>query len=176
MAAKKGNKYAVGNKGGGRKTTYKKEYADLAYKFCLLGAIDKELADFFEVAENTINVWKRKHKEFELALKEGKEQADTNVADRLYQRAIGYSHPEEKLFQYNGEVIRAETIKHYPPDTTAMIFWLKNRQKDRWRDRQDHELTGKDGRPIQTEASLHVYIPDNGRDDGNGVEENGNGM
>jgi hypothetical protein len=39
-----------------------------------------------------------------------------------------------------------------------------------------HELTGKDGRPIQTEASLHVYIPDNGRDDGNGVEENGNGM
>lgn len=44
-------------------------------------------------------------------------------------------------------------LKYYPPDTTAAIFWLKNRQKDKWRDKVDHELTGKDGGAIQIETS-----------------------
>ena len=59
-----GNKYAVGNKGGGRPTLFKEEYLEQAYKLCLLGATDADLADFFGVDEDTINLWKRTHKDF----------------------------------------------------------------------------------------------------------------
>lgn len=138
----------------GRPPKYKQDYAKQAYKLCLLGATDKDLADFFDVKEQTINAWKKDHKEFSESLKAGKNQADANVADRLYQRALGYSHPEEKIFNNNGEIVRTETVKHYPPDPTSMIFWLKNRQKDRWRDKQDHEHTGKDGEPLNIQVSF----------------------
>lgn len=130
----------------GRPTNYRKEYAEQAYKLCLLGAKDSDLADFFHVSEQTINTWKQKQPKFLESLKEGKDAADANVADRLYQRAMGYSHPEEKIFQHNGKIVRAGTTKHYPPDSTAAIFWLKNRQKHNWRDR--HEFTGEDGGPL----------------------------
>lgn len=137
---------------GGRPSNYKTEYAEQAYKLCLLGATDKEMADFFGVSEVTFNAWKKNHPEFLKSLKEGKESADANVASRLYQRAMGYSHPEDKIFNDNGEPLIVPTIKHYPPDTTAAIFWLKNRRKDQWRDKQDMELTGKDGGPIETSS------------------------
>lgn len=118
----------------GRPSNYKPEYSEQARKLCLLGAIDKELADFFDVSEQTINTWKKREPVFLEALKAGKEQADSEVAEKLYQRAMGYSHPEEKIFCNGGEVVRAETIKHYPPDSTAAIFWLKNRAAQQWRD------------------------------------------
>jgi hypothetical protein len=79
---------------GGRPTDYKTEYAEQTYKLCLLGATDKELANFFDVVESTINLWKQEHSEFSESIKRGKFQADANVADRLYQRATGYEHPE----------------------------------------------------------------------------------
>lgn len=52
----------------------------------------------------------------------------------LFQRAVGYSHPEEKVFQYNGEIITHMITKHYPPDTQAAQFWLRNRQPERWKE------------------------------------------
>lgn len=60
----------------------------------------------------------------------------------LYRRANGYDQPSEKIFCYEGEVVRADTSTHIPPDTTAAIFWLKNRRPDLWRDKhvQEHEL------------------------------------
>jgi len=144
-----------------RPTKYKDEYAEQGRKLCLLGATDKELADFFGVTESTLNLWKKEHSEFSESLKAGKDQADTDVADRLYQRAMGYTHKEEQIFQYQGVVVRADTMKHYAPDTTACIFWLKNRQKGKWRDRQDHEVTGKDGAPV--DLNLTVKFVDAGR-------------
>jgi hypothetical protein len=124
---------------GGRPTKYRSEYAEQGRKLCLLGATDNELADFFEISESTLNVWKIEHAEFAESLRRGKMVADANVGERLYERAMGYSHPEEKIFcdTRDGKVTRAETTRHYPPDTTAAIFWLKNRQKSRWRDRHD---------------------------------------
>lgn len=124
----------------GRPSLYKKEYAEQAHKLCLLGAIDKEIGDFFGVSEQTINSWKTRYPAFREALTVGKSQADAEVATRLFQRALGYSHPEEKIFcSAQGEVTRVETNKHYAPDTTAAIFWLKNRQPERWRDKQEVE-------------------------------------
>lgn len=149
MPAKKGNNYAAGNKGGGRKSEYREEYVELAYNYCLLGATDEELAKFFDVSEKTINNWKEMHKEFYSALKKGKEIADANVASRLYQKAMGYEHDDIELKvvsignNMGSEVQEVPVRKYYPPDTTAAIFWLKNRQPKNWRDKQDIEHTGE---------------------------------
>jgi hypothetical protein len=132
----------------GRPLKYNDSYAEQAEKICLLGATDKQLADFFEVAESTINKWKLDHPEFSESIKAGKQIADAEVAESLFNRAKGYSHPEDKIFNANGEPMVVPTTKHYPPDATSAIFWLKNRCKDEWRDKQDHELTGKDGTPL----------------------------
>lgn len=135
---------------GGRPTDYKPEYAEQAAKLCQLGATDADLADFFGVSGRTIYRWAAKHEEFSQSLKAGKDLADERVERSLYHKAVGYTFDSEKVFQFQGQIVRAETKEHVPPDTTAMIFWLKNRRKEQWRDRQEHELTGKDGGPIET--------------------------
>ncbi len=150
MAAPKGNKNAVGNKG--QSSTYRPEYAEQARKLCLLGATDKELADFFEVTEQTINNWKKEQIEFFESIKKGKQLADADVAERLFNRACGYVAPDVDIKVIDSQIVKTEIEKHYPPDTTAAIFWLKNRQRDKWRDKQDHEITGKDGGPIEALA------------------------
>ena len=61
-----------------------------------------------------------------------------NVASRLYNRAIGYSCKATKFATSDGRITdQKEYIEHYPPDTTAAIFWLKNRQPEKWRDRKE---------------------------------------
>jgi DNA-binding XRE family transcriptional regulator len=127
----------------GRPTKYKKEYCEQAYKLCLLGATDAELADFFNVTESTLNLWKKNHKEFSESLKSGKYIADAEVANKLYHRALGYSHEEDKIFQYEGQPVVVPTIKHYAPDPTSAIFWLKNRQREKWTDSSKVEVTEK---------------------------------
>ena len=126
----------------GRPSKYKDEYTAMAYKLCLLGATDKDMADFFDVDEATINRWKERYPKFRESLKEGKDQADGVIASKLFHRAAGYSHPEDKIFNNNGEPLVVPTMKHYPPDTTAAIFWLKNRQPSKWRDRVETEHSG----------------------------------
>ena len=131
-------------KPNGRPTDYRPEYDEQARKLCLLGATDKTLADFFNVSEQTINAWKHKHESFLESLKAGKQLADAQVSEKLFNRAIGYSHPEVKVFNNQGEILTHEVTKHYPPDSTAAIFWLKNRQPERWRDRVEQKITVSD--------------------------------
>jgi hypothetical protein len=122
---------------GGRPTKYKEEYNEQAEKLCKLGATDQELADFFEVDVSTINNWKIDYPQFFESIKKGKILADSNVAERLYQRALGFEHDSEEIKVADGAVIRVPTRKIYPPDPTAAIFWLKNRQPEKWRDKQE---------------------------------------
>lgn len=136
-----------------RPTKYQEAYAEQARKLCLLGYTDAELADFFEVSEATINNWKLEHSEFLESIKKGKAIADGNVTDRLYQRAMGFVAPDVDIRVIENKIVETPFDKYYPPDTAAAIFWLKNRQKDKWRDKQDHEVTGKDGGAIQIETS-----------------------
>lgn len=126
---------------GGRPSKYKAEYAEQAYKFCLLGATDARLGEMFGVTESTINMWKDTHKEFSESIKRGKEVADAEIAHALYHRAKGYSHQAVKIFNNQGEIITEEYTEHYPPDTGAAMAWLKNRQPKDWRDKQDIEHT-----------------------------------
>jgi hypothetical protein len=129
---------------GGRPSKYKPEYAEQAYKYCLLGATDKDLSDFFEVDEATVNRWKKDYPEFCKSLKAGKDQADAIIAQKLFHRAKGYRHVDTKFATFEGQITDSqEYMRHYPPDTTAAIFWLKNRQPQKWRDRQEVEHTGK---------------------------------
>jgi serine protease inhibitor len=128
---------------GGRPIAFKPEYIELAYKYCLLGATDATLADFFNVAESTINRWKLKQPKFKDALIRGKTVADANVAHSLYRRGTGYSCTETHVSNYQGEITLTEITKNYPPDTTACIFWLKNRQPDKWRDKVEVDANVK---------------------------------
>lgn len=125
-----------------RPTKYKPEYADQAAKLCLLGATDAQLADFFEVSVSTINLWKVQHSEFSESIKVPKALADERVEQSLFRRAMGYEHDEVDIKVVDKEIVMTPIRKYYPPDTTAMIFWLKNRNPEQWRDKADLEHTG----------------------------------
>ncbi|MDZ3925127.1 hypothetical protein UZS95_00790 [Parabacteroides goldsteinii] len=87
-----------------------------------------------------MNSWKKKFPQFLESLKKGKAVADANVASRLYSRAIGYDARATKFATNEGKITdKVEYIEHYPPDTTAAIFWLKNRQPGKWRDKKEVE-------------------------------------
>ncbi len=134
-----------------RHTAFREEYIEQSYRLSLLGATDKEMADFFGVSEQTFNAWKKKQPEFLESIKRGKDEADSRVAQSLYRRATGYERDEVEIKvvaiggNMGSEVQQIPVIKHYPPDTTACIFWLKNRQKEKWRDKQEVEVGLEDG-------------------------------
>jgi predicted transcriptional regulator len=124
---------------------YDQRFDEQAYKLCLLGAIDEELADFFNVSVSTLNLWKQRHQSFSESLRRGKLVADTEVAESLFKRAVGCSHPDVHVSVIEGEVVLTELTKHYPPDTKAAFIWLKNRRSQNWRDKQEIELNNKVG-------------------------------
>lgn len=135
----------------GRPSKFQDAFVEQAKKLAALGATDREIAEFFEVSEAALYRWRHEYPAFREALKVGKEAADDRVESALYRRAIGYTHDAVKIFQYQGDEVVVPYQEHVAPDTTACIFWLKNRRKSEWRDRQEHEVTGKDGGPVQTE-------------------------
>ena len=139
---------ATGKKG--RPTKYDSHNSPrLAYAMALAGRTDKQISEFLEIAESTLNLWKDKYPYFMESLKKGREEPDDRVERSLYERAIGYNNPNAvKIFMPAGadEPVYAPFTEHIAPDVTAQIFWLKNRRPDRWRDRQ--EITGLDGGPI----------------------------
>lgn len=123
----------------GRPTKYQEAYVEQARKLCQLGATDQEIADFFEVEVRTIYRWKAEHDQFCQALKAGKEVADERVERSLFQKAIGYEQEEVKIFMPAGAEgpVYAPYRAKLAPDTTAAIFWLKNRRPDLWRDKTE---------------------------------------
>ena len=138
MPAPKGNQNAVGNRGGGRPSSYQEKFARQAAMACSAGFTDKELGDLLGFCERTINTWKVEHVEFAAALKSGKETADERVERSLYHKAVGYRHDAVKIFcTKDGKIVEHAFIKHVPPSDTACIFWLKNRRPGKWRDRAE---------------------------------------
>jgi hypothetical protein len=129
--------------------TYKPEYASQAEKLCRLGATDAELADFFGVSVRTINSWKARHVDFLQALKVGKTDADDRVERALYHRAVGYSHEVGKPMVVDKDVRIVTYTERMPPDATACIFWLKNRNPEEWRGKVVQEMTWASKKPSE---------------------------
>lgn len=128
----------------GRPPSYDDDYPRQAEKLAQLGATDQEIADFFEVDVRTIYRWKHDHEDFCQAVKVGKDVADERVERSLYQKAIGYEQDEVKIFMPAGaaEPVYAPFRAKIAADTTAAIFWLKNRRAGDWRDKQEVEHSG----------------------------------
>lgn len=132
----------------GRPTVFKTEYIEQAGVLCTeFGADDNGLAKFFKVTVGTIKNWKKEYPEFLSAIKEGKDDYDSKgVEGNLLRRANGYDYEEvqtEVRKDSSGAEVQKAVVKkvkrHVPPDVVAMIFWLKNRQPGRWRDKQEIE-------------------------------------
>jgi len=126
----------------GRPTKYDKIDLVQIEKLAGMGLTEEQIASVIDVHRDTLNEYKKKYPEFSDTIKKGKEKADLQIVKSLYQRAMGYEHPELYVTQYKGEIITKEIIKHYPPDTGAACFWLKNRQPDKWKDKQEVEHSG----------------------------------
>lgn len=124
-----------------RPTKYdEKKHIQLARLCVLAGMTDDEIAEEFEIDRATLYRWKNKHKKFRDVLKENKEIHDSRVEATLLKKALGYEYYEEYSTKTGIELLKK--VQH--PDTTSMIFWLKNRQPEKWREKQEIEHTGKD--------------------------------
>lgn len=102
------------------------------------GLIDEQIAHNIGCSVKTLYNWKKAHLPILQALKRGKEVVDREVESSLHKRALGY-YVEEITYEQGIEVKRVR--KHVAPDTTAIIFWLKNRKVE-WSDKHSIEHTG----------------------------------
>lgn len=114
------------------------------------GLTEEQIAHNMGISRKTLYEWKSKYSDICDTLKRGKEVVDIQVENALLKRALGYSYKEvtrEKVFnletgQY--ELIPTkEVTKEVVPDTTAQIFWLKNRRPEQWRDKRDVSVEGE---------------------------------
>lgn len=105
------------------------------------GLTDEEIAKRLNIATSTFYDYQLKHIEFSEALKRGKEIIDYEVEQSLLKRALGYEYIEITEEPIDGSmVVTKQVTKIVTPDTTAMIFWLKNRKPKEWRDKVDANI------------------------------------
>ena len=142
MPAPLGNQYGLGNSNAGRPSKYIEEYAEQARKLCKLGATDPDLAEFFKVHLSTIWEWSTSHEAFSDAIRIGMNQANDCVDRSLYMKARGYFLDGVKVMTVDKAVVEHPIREYYPPDTTAIMWWQRNRRPDLWRERQDVNVSG----------------------------------
>lgn len=114
------------------------------------GLTDEQIAQNMGIAYSTFRNWRDKFSAISAVLKKGKEVIDRQVENALLKRALGYEYTETTREAVkdaaSGEVkmrVTKEVVKQVIPDTTAQIFWLKNRKPDKWRDKPAFEDTGE---------------------------------
>ncbi len=129
------------------------------------GLTDEQIADNIGVGTSTLYEWKSKYPEISEALKKGKEIVDREVENALLKKAKGYTVELKKTFKVKRveydpdtgkklcereELVTGYDEAHIPADTTAQIFWLKNRRPDVWREKQPAQST--QGEALETDA------------------------
>jgi hypothetical protein len=143
---------------GGRPTAYDPNIMPNAARLmCQRGAIMSELADVFRVSRRTIHYWMNQHPKFHDAIQTGVDVFNQRVERALAERAIGFfvTLREEELDPETGQLITPAQRQYYPPDPTSMIFFLKNRMRDRYRD--VHKIDGE-LRVLKTSEDLRIEI------------------
>lgn len=119
------------------------------------GLIDKQIAHNMGVAWSTLKIWKNRFPELAEAISKSKEVVDREVENALYKRALGYWVTETETTTFSdGTTKTTEKRRHIVPDTTAQIFWLKNRKPDEWREKNDLTLTPSNG-VLESLMELH---------------------
>lgn len=141
-----------------------------AKKMCELaaeGKTDVQVAEILNVSEPTIYNWQRKNEDLLLSYRAAKHKANEMVEASLFQRAMGYQHEAEKIFfdSKSLSTIREKYTEHYPPDTAAMQFWLKNRDPDRWKDKTEVKTEGEIKTITETPAEQLQRIKEMLKDD-----------
>lgn len=112
------------------------------------GKTEEQVANIIGIHKDTLRKYKQRDQDFFFSSREAKALADEMVEASLFTRAIGYNHPEERVFCYQGEIYTHQSEKHYPPDTNAAVFWLKNRRPEVWKDKVH----------VETEESVPLVI------------------
>lgn len=139
----------------GRKTRYSDDFPLRALDYARQGMIDTEIAASLGISRTAFYEYQSKYPDFAEAIKKGKIPVDVEVENALLKRAMGREYEETTVEYKPGKQVEGEdkppanvptlirkTKKQVIPDTTAQIFWLKNRRPDLWRDRHDVEVTG----------------------------------
>lgn len=119
---------------GGRPSKYREDLCSMVHLLASLGVSNDAIAKALNIGRKTLYRWIGAHGEFRHSMTSGRELADGKVTMSLFERAIGYTAAVEVIFvnSETGAVTRETTLKHYPPDTPACMFWLRNRASERW--------------------------------------------
>ncbi|MDD4592543.1 MAG: hypothetical protein PHG06_19285 [Parabacteroides sp.] len=130
-----------------RKTVYDDSFPLLAEQYAREGMIDKEIWAKLGIARNTFYRFQNEYKEFREAIKRGKRPVDVEVEKSLLKRAVGFEYEEKTIETEIGDDGQPKpskiktTKKMVPPDVGAIAFWLKNRRPERWREKQEVDVT-----------------------------------
>ena len=117
------------------------------------GLSDEQIAANMGITDSTFYEWKKKYSEISEALKEGKDAVDRQVENALLKSALGYKYDEVTRELRDDELVVTKVVhKEVQPNTTAQIFWLKNRKRAEWRDRVENAITGADGGAVKVET------------------------
>ncbi len=134
------------------------DYPDQIRAIMMNGFDEDDISELFDISRRQMGIWKGQYPVFKKAVESGYTDADAAVLNALFQTAVGYTHDEEKIFQWDGEVIRADTIKHYKPDVQAIKLWLTNRQRQNWSDRRETEISGRADAPIGLRDETKIEV------------------
>lgn len=112
------------------------------------GLTDEQIAHNMGIAAGTLYEYKKRYPEINESLKRGKEVVDIEVENALLKKALGFEYEEEEVYvdvmsDGTKKQKRKKVKKQALPDTTAQIFWLKNRKPDEWRDKTETEVSGE---------------------------------
>lgn len=107
------------------------------------GLTDADMCKNLDIGKDAFIDYKKRYPELSEVLTRGKEVIDVMVENALLKAALGYDYTEEELNKMTGDPIELRKVAH--PNTTALIFWLKNRKPKEWRDRQEIDHSGKIG-------------------------------
>jgi AcrR family transcriptional regulator len=124
----------------GPKTKFTKKLGETFVRLAKDGKTLDQIAEVVGVSSRTLTNWMGSNEDLLLAVREARQIADELVEASLFAKAVGYSHPEEKVFCSEGMITTHETQKHYPPDTQAAMFWLRNRQPERWKEKNESDV------------------------------------
>ena len=147
--------HADADRGPGRPTLYRREFVDQVRRLCkVLGATEFEIAQYLGVTEVTLWRWKHEYPEFCKAMQVGKRAANRRAEERLFHRAMGYSHEDVDIRVVEGAIVQTPITKHYPPSEAALRLWLTNQDPRRWRNLISTTVETPPGKPLEHQ---HTY-------------------